>query len=114
MLTPPKPAYNFKTASRGCSHHDREQRKVLEDKPVKPVRSIHPKLVKPVRQARGKYETLDNKTIQPQNEAQQSISEKLVSKRVVLVRVARRLIFEGERRKGLFLQSPAQESNNFV
>ena len=87
MLPPPKPAFNFKTASRGCSRHDREQRKILEDKPVKPVRSIHPKLVKPVRQTRGKYETLENKTIQPRNEAEQSISEKLVSKRVVLVQI---------------------------
>lgn len=79
VLPPPKPAFNFKTASRGCSRHDREQRKILEDKPVKPVRSIHPKLVKPVRQTRGKYETLENKTIQSQNEAEQSISEKLVA-----------------------------------
>ena len=87
VLPPPKPAFNFKTASRGCSRHDREQRKILEDKPVKPVRSIHPKLVKPVRQTRGKYETLENKTIQSQNEAEQSISEKLVSKSVVLAQI---------------------------
>ena len=87
MLTPPKPAYSFKTASRGCSRHDREQRKVLDDKPVKLVRSIHSKQVKPVRQTRGKFETLENKTIQSQNGAEQSISEKLVSKSVVLVQI---------------------------
>lgn len=47
-----------KTSSHVCSRHGRERRKVLDEKPVKPARSIQPKAAKPVRQACGKLDAL--------------------------------------------------------
>ena len=78
VLTPLAPP-NYKAAARVCARHGRERRKVLGDKPAKPVRSIHPKLVKPVQQAREKLEAAESKDFQPQPERKKSVSETLVS-----------------------------------
>ena len=64
-----------KTSSHVCPRHGRERRKVFDEKPVKPARSIQPKLAKPVRQASGKLDALDrnsslSKTVQEKSVAQ--------------------------------------------
>ena len=55
MFTPPTPP-RHKAAVHVCPRHGRERRKVMENKPVKPVRSIQPQAVKPVRQVREQVE----------------------------------------------------------
>ncbi len=75
-----------KASSHVCPRHGRERRKVLDEKPVKPARSIQPKPVKPVRQASGKLDALDKKTEQAKSVAQsKSQAETLVGSKNNLV-----------------------------
>ena len=73
VFTPP----NNKTTSHVhvCARHGRERGKVLDEKPVKPVRSIQPKPVKPVRQASGKLDAIDNKSFQSRNVKEKSAAQ---------------------------------------
>lgn len=66
---------NNKASSHVCPRHGRERRKVLDEKPVKPARSIQPKPVKPVRQASGKLYTLDNKSFLSKTEQEKSVAQ---------------------------------------
>ncbi|XP_078381817.1 inactive ubiquitin carboxyl-terminal hydrolase MINDY-4B-like [Oculina patagonica] len=64
-----------KASSHVCPRHGRERRKVLDEKPVKPARSIQPKPVKPVRQVSGKLVTLDNKSLLSKTEQEKSVAQ---------------------------------------
>lgn len=72
-LPRPPPTSSNRATSHVCSRHGRERRKVLDEKPVKPARSIQPKPVKPVRQASSKLDASDNKTILPKTAKEESV-----------------------------------------
>ena len=73
LPTPPTTLSNRAT-SHVCSRHGRERRKVLDEKPVKPARSIQPKPVKPVRQASRKLDASDNKTFLPKTVQEETVA----------------------------------------
>lgn len=58
-----------------CPRHGRERGKVLDEKPVKPGRSIQPKPVKPVRQPSGKRDALDNKSVVSKTAQEKSVTQ---------------------------------------
>lgn len=74
LPTPPTTSSNRAT-SHVCSRHGRERRKVLEEKPVKPARSIQPKPLKPVRQASRKLDASDSKTFLPTTVKEESVEQ---------------------------------------
>lgn len=86
---PPTTSSNRAT-SHVCSRHGRERRKVLDEKPVKPARSIQPKPVKPVRQASGTLDASDNKTILPKTAKEESV-EYAAKKPAPLVSIKNRI-----------------------
>ena len=59
VFKPPTPS-SHRADTHVCPRHGRERRKVLENKPVRPVRSIQPKPVKPVRKTRDQLEAKED------------------------------------------------------
>ena len=89
LPTPSRTSSN-RASSHICSRHGRERRKVLDEKPVKPARSIQPKPVKPVRQASSKLDVSDNKTFLPKTVKEESV-EHAKKKPAALVSVKYRI-----------------------
>ena len=56
-----------------CSRHGRERRKALDEKPVRPARSIQPQPVKPARQASRKLKASDNETFPSKTAKEESV-----------------------------------------
>jgi len=79
-----------RATSHVCSRHGRERRKVLDEKPVKPTRSIQPKPVKPVRQASRKLDASGNKTFLPKTVQEETV-ERAANKPATLVSVKNRI-----------------------
>lgn len=89
LPTPPTTSSNRAT-SHVCSRHGRERRKVLEEKPVKPARSIQPKPVKPVRQGSRKLDASHNKTFLPTTVKEESV-EQAANKTATLVSIKNKI-----------------------
>lgn len=91
MLTPPIPQEDKGTSHR-CARHGRERSKILDQKSVKPARSIQPTPVKPVRQAsfhaptpketsvksRNRVETLEHPALKGEKCPQLEVKQELV------------------------------------
>ena len=72
-----------------CSRHGRERAKILEQKPVKPSRSIQPKPVKPVRQTSFHAPTpKETSAVKSGNRAETSVSDLLYDDKLNNLRIA--------------------------
>ena len=72
LPTPPTTS-SYRASSHVCSRHGRERRKALDEKPVRPARSIQPQPVKPARQASRKLKAADNETFPSKTAKEESV-----------------------------------------
>jgi len=72
LPTPPTTS-SYRASSHVCSRHGRERRKALDEKPVRPARSIQPQPVKPARQASRKLKAADNETFPSKTSKEESV-----------------------------------------